>query len=468
MTGTHEIREWAREEFGDAELGDRRRTRRLVNIAVAAALKPAGCLSQVCRDEANLQGAYDFVESDHVRCEAITNAMTTATARRCAEHSCVLVAVDGSSVTLTDKRSQKDFGSIGDHVHGARGLKVINALAIDPQGVPLGVLAQRWWARAVKKHRRKSKVRAVADKETQRWLDAIDDVCERLEEHAADTRAWFQIDREGDSGAMLLHLASTGHYYTVRSTWDRRLDAPKGKKRYLRPTLRMQPVLGYYAIDIPAGLNRTARKAIMAVRAKRVTLRLQDPWKGGHRNVTVYAVWARESHTTTPKDEKSLDWLLFTNVPVTDSETAHGVIGSYKWRWRVEDFHKALKSGCCSVEDTQLRSSDHVIKWATILSAVAARAERIKHLSRQQPDLPASVELTETEIRALIAITRKYKKKNETIPDGVPSLEKAVLWVARLGGYRHHSKGGPPGVTTIARGLELLGNYVEILEVLHL
>ena len=72
-----------------------------------------------------------------------------------------------------------------------------------------------------------------------------------------------------------------------------------------------------------------------------------------------------------------MDWLLLTNVPVRSVEDVTGVLRSYKMRWRIEEMHKAWKSGACQVEQTQLRSKDAVIKWATILAAVATRIAQI-------------------------------------------------------------------------------------------
>ena len=91
-----------------------------------------------------------------------------------------------------------------------------------------------------------------------------------------------------------------------------------------------------------------------------------------------------------------------------------------------------------------------------MLAAVATRVERLKHLARTQPDAPATIELSELELEALRAAKHKFKSRVETIPDGVPSIAQAVRWIADLGGYTGKSSGGPPGSTTIGRGLEWL------------
>jgi hypothetical protein len=140
------------------------------------------------------------------------------------------------------------------------------------------------------------------------------------------------------------------------------------------------------------------------------------------------------------------------------------VVAGYTQRWRIEDFHRAWKGGLCNVESSQLRAGEHVMKWATVLAAVAIRAERIKHLSREQPHVPASTELSLREVEALILLKRRYKKQNEEIGDEVPDLQTATRWIAELGGYTGKASGGPPGATTIARGLAQLHVAAETLE----
>jgi len=161
-------------------------------------------------------------------------------------------------------------------------------------------------------------------------------------------------------------------------------------------------------------------------------------------------------HGTEPPGEKPLDWMLLTNAPIDSIQAIRRVVLGYSTRWRIEEFHKTWKSGACNVEDTQLRSRNALIRWATILSVVATRIERLKRLARTEPERPASDELTPVEIEVLLVLKRRYKKRTETVPDTMPTMGQAVLWMAELGGYTGKSSGGPPGSTTIGRGLERL------------
>jgi hypothetical protein len=475
------FRAWAVEEFGCARLGDERRTARLVTMAKQAAQKPGGRVSSVFRTSAERQGAYDFLESKHITAEAIRESAIEAGCRRAAEYPFVFVPLDGTSLNLADHRRSKDFGSVGSRERGARGLKVIDAISVSPDGTPLGIAAMQWWARGERKARSHA-MRATEDKETQHWLDAVDAVSAAMAKSAPDTRAWFQLDREGDAQDLLIKLANSEHLFTVRSCVDRRLSvtgtfAPGSgrrvveRRRYLHAYMARQPALAHELLEVPARGDQPGRLACVVVRAASVVLHMYEKRTSRRRSLPINVVWVREygrgQRIASRKGKgkvRAIEWMLLTNHSIATIEDVHAVVHGYTQRWRIEDFHRAWKSGACNVEASQLRARAHVIKWATVLAAVAVRAERIKHLSREQPQAPATIELSSTEVAALILLKRRYKKKTEQIGDEVPDLETATRWIAELGGYTGKSSGGPPGTTTIARGLAQLHIAAELLE----
>jgi hypothetical protein len=455
--------QWATEVFGGAALGDVRRSRRLVQMAAQAGRRPQGRVSAVFQDDAERQGAYDFIESEHVSADAIRGAVTVATARRCSKEPWVLVPVDGTSLKLWDGTGRKDFGAIGTYTNGASGLKLYNAIAVSRTGVPLGVAAQIWWRRPRKKREmRHHRARTANQKETGHLLESIDQVCRDFAEHAPRTHCWFQLDRGGDSQLVLKHLEATGHWFTIRAHADRRVVAHHRQPRYLRETLRQQPVLGHFTADLAATAERPARTARFALRAARVTLVLKNKWTRRCSEISVTAVSVRE----TRNHGHAVDWVLLTNRNVERLEDARQVVEGYTMRWRIEEFHKTWKTGACDVENTQLHCSDRVIKWATILAAVAARIERLKYLSRNEPDAPATTELEPHEVQALVLLRKERRNKHEKIPKRL-SISLATQWIAELGGYTGKSSGGPPGTITIARGLEYLRPAAELLRIME-
>jgi len=162
----------------------------------------------------------------------------------------------------------------------------------------------------------------------------------------------------------------------------------------------------------------------------------------------VTCVHVRERHPANA--HKRLEWCLLTTADVRGFEDAIEVVKNYKRRWRVEEFHRAWKTGVCKVEDSQLRTAGNFRRWATIGAAVAVRAERLKTSSRSAPDADATTELSRTELDAAIILSRTKKYE---IGDDL-TLAEAVDLIARIGGYTGKSSGGPPGTQVIRRGLE--------------
>lgn len=455
--------QWARDVFDRTRFQHALRTRRLVSMATDAAVRPAGRVSAVFRSGASCQGAYDFLESEAFDEAPICQAICEATLESCAHEPYVFVPVDGSAITVVDRKHAKDLGSIGTLAQRSRGLKVINAMGVSASGVPIGLCGQVWWTRT-RRNTKRNDVRTVGEKETRFWHQVIGDVLDLFE--GSSCRCWFQLDREADSWSTLLQLSESNHWFTVRNSRDRvvlKRDNTKGK---LRSVLRRRKRLGEYEVEVSAAPRRSARRARMVVRTHKVTLLLRNKKNGKLMPTSFNVVWAREVNNV-PPNEKPLDWMLFTNYPVDTLEQARQVIYGYSQRWRIEDFHRTWKSGHCDIESSQLRSQHALKKWATVMAAVAMRVERIKLLARTQPDLPASVELSPTEIRALLLMKRKYAKRTEQITDDMmPTIAQATEWIARLGGYTGKSSGGPPGSITIGRGLEYVRTITDGLEAL--
>ena len=454
---------WARNVFAGAQLGDSRRTDRLILLASRAAARPGGKVSEVVLDAAERQGAYDFLERADISAAPVLTSVASAAFEYGKEHRFCFAAIDGSSLSLTDTQRKKGFGTVGST---GIGLKVITSLLVSPEGIAVGIADQQWWARPArprvsrKEHRRRLRKAKPYQKETQHWLQTIEQTCLRAQQ--SGVRLWFQLDREGDNRLYLSALAKSGHQFTVRGSWDRLVESFGTSKHYLREVLARRTPIGSYELDVPAGPGRSARRAKMTVRVAKVTLVLRDKWMKTSTTLALTALITKESRP--PKGEKPLDWILLTNASVMTLAQAQEVIYGYTQRWRIEEFHKTWKTGACKTEETQLRSAQAAITWATILAAVATRIERLKLLSRTEPDKPADTELSKIEIRALLLLRRQVNHRKELRLNAMPTIGQATLWIAELGGYTGKSSGGPPGAITIRRGLEYLRPAAQLLE----
>jgi hypothetical protein len=455
------VREWAESVFGHADLGDSRRTRRLVRIATDAARRPGGKVLEVCLTSATRQGAYDFLSNAAISPEAVQDAVTTSTTMSCRGADVCFVVIDGTALTFTDWQRKKDFGAVGSTSNGARGLKVINAYALSADGTPLGLVGQKWWRREARKKRNDCQRRSVDQKETRYWLSAIRGA--ELLLSAVGSRAWFQIDREGDRYATLRTLHDSQQWFTVRSTYSHRYLVGRRRSVRLRHAVSEAKIRGTFCLPVPAKFNRPGRQATMVIRSTAVVLEMREPSTGDRFELPVNVVDARESRTT-PRGAKPIHWRLLTNRPIDTDEDVEHILHGYTQRWKIEEFHRTWKSGACRVEESQLRTTSAVMKWAIIMAATASRIERLKHLHRNSPSLAAAGTFTSWEIAAVVLMKRRYRKRNEADPNPEPSVGEMVLWLAELGGYTGKSSGGPPGSITIRRGLDLISPVAVALE----
>jgi hypothetical protein len=435
----------AQQVFGDADLGDQRLERRLVEIAAQSFRAPAGTITTVFTGVADREAVYRFVENPRARAESVLAAQARATARLASQEPYIFVPVDGSSLTVTDRSHARQIGAVGNYSKTARGLIVVSALAVTREGTPIGLAGQQWWARDPAAKSPKN--------ELFHTLDVIDSVIDLMREHAPKPKIWLQMDRLYDAQIILEHLDAKDVWFTVRAAQNRRLfNSSMNQRKYSCDLLTKQKLLGVHSIEIKDhGKFRAARLEIRAVRTT-----IWVPRKSKTRcPIDVTYVDVRE------RKRNGLRWTLMTNRLVETFEQALEVIAGYTTRWRIEEFHRAWKKGVCRVEDTQLRSREAIIKWATILAAVAVRATRLTYLAREKPDLPASEEFSPAELTATVLLS-----DHSGLDIAGLTLACAVDLIARLGGYTGKSSGGPPGPTTLARGLSRVADTAKVLKTL--
>jgi len=461
---------WSREEFGAAELGDTRRAKRLVELAAVAASRPAGTVSGTFALSAQREGAFRFLENDAIDAMAIGDAFYKRTAARCEVEQTIIVAVDQAALsTVRDRNGIRGFGPISSPHRRGTGINVMSALAVTRDGVPLGLLDQKWWVRPQKPHRilksgSRHDPRAPEERESDYWLRTMRASLARLAEHAPGATPWFQLDRGGDCHCVLAFADEEKLLLTVRSRGDRLVQFVNGRQGFIRPVVAARSVAGHYYVDVPARPGRKARLAKLAVRFMPVPVALRVSQKSERRKPRWFnAVMATE--VCPPRNEAPISWLLLTTHEVENVEDALQVVAAYTLRWRLEDFHKTWKSGSCDIEESQLRARDHFQRWATIMAAVAARIERLKHLARQDPERPATDAYTQDEIDAALLLRNADKPDNvRRLRRHTPTLGEMTLWVAQLGG---HMGSKPAGSIVLRRGLELVAIAAATLQALR-
>lgn len=377
--------------------------------------------------------------------------------------------VSGEAVVLSvGDTTYLDYGTIlvkqegyGSQGNGGNGLLLHSALAIDPkQGQPLGLLWQKLWNRPhcantpadetpEQKKQRRAKTRKAKraqpfeEKESYRWVEAMTTVEKQV---APSTRVIHVFDREGDIAEVFDQLNQLTHTgVVVRAAHNRSLEEDL---HHLWEKLEAQPIQAYHEVELSETKTHSARTAKLAIRFCPVQLR--PPTRlGTDSQLHVYAVYAHEVEC--PEGEEPVSWMLLTSERVTTIEQAKTILRWYGYRWRVEEYHKLLKSGC-QAERYRL-AAEGMKPLLGFLSVIAADLLRLTYLQRTQPEMPAEEVLNSIQIQVL-------KAKSAQLPKTL-TVAWAVQAIARLGGYLEHRRKTPIGIQVLWRGWTKLHDLVE-------
>ncbi|MGF6920635.1 IS4 family transposase [Paraburkholderia sp. 40] len=445
MSDTSDLDDWANEEFGAAELGDARLTRRLVTLARKLSLGPH-CSFPQSFNGSELKAAYRFFDNPHVDVDGVLGGHIGQTLCRMQQVPVVLAVQDTTEFNLSHLRATEGLGYGSDpHV---RGFLIHSLLALTPEGLPLGVIGMKTWIRRHeelgKKHLRGQ--RTVQQKESAKWLEGIEQLGV-LKTHCPCTHVIGVSDREGDVYDVFLAQRPAGVDWLVRASWNRRVAHPD---RYLWETVLASPVLGEAQLQVPARENRQARTARLVVRCMPVRLRPpQNRRREKLPEIEVFAIHAQE--TNLDEGAEPLEWLLLTSVPTQTHAEALERLAWYARRWTIESWHRVLKSGC-RIEARQFGNLDRFVRATALFAVVSWRILYSMLLARLDGNLPCEVLLQPIEWRALYCRTHGSTE----IPDKPPSLAQVILWIARLGGYLARKHDRPPGPTVIWRGFLVL------------
>jgi hypothetical protein len=438
---------WAAQEFGGAPLGDARLSRRLVQSAAAQAAQPGRAFSGVAQgDWPAVKGYYrliDHPDASAVSLAAILRPHRAQTLRRMQGQRRVLCVHDGTDLDYTGLADCEGLGVIGTNQTGAqsRGLHLHSTLAVTPEGLPLGVLRAACTAPTPKppEDARPPTAIPIAEKETFCWIEAHRD-CVALAAELRQTRLCSVMDREADFFELFdAQRRQPRVDLLVRAKHDRTLE---GEPRKLFAAVRQAPVAARVQVPVPrqsarpkrakqrARPQRLARTATLAVRYQAVRLR-PPPYHRGKAPIVLWVLHAVEEHP--PPGAARVEWFLLTTLPLAAPEDAIQCLRWYCLRWRIEDWHRVLKSGC-RVEALAHETAERLRRAIAIRAVIAWRIMLMTLLGRETPDLPAEVLFSELELRVL----RTYAKKNGCQPprgSGMP-CGSSPNWGATWAGAR--------------------------------
>src|SRR5262245_314141 len=443
---------WAVTEFAEAELGDLRRTQRLVEVAAALAQRPGTSLPEACGEQAMLKAAYRFFDNAAIDPQNLLDSHVDATLTRLAPVSLVLAPSVTTELDWTAHPATTGLGPLGHSTQ--RGLLVHTTLAFTPERVPLGVLAQQVWARDPDDigKRATRKQRPITEKESQKWLTSVEAV---LAARGACPQTQFVSvgDREADIYDLLALERPTGVELLIRAAWDRCVTQPE---HYVWATVAARPVEATATVQIPRRGAQPARTATLAVRWCPLTL--CPPRHRQRERLPAVPLWAVQAlEEAPPAGTAPIEWLLLSTCAVHTTVEALARVDWYACRWGVEGWHKILKSGC-RIEARQLETAERLQRCLSLYSVIAWRIFYATMLGRVVPDAPCTVLLELEEWQALYCAIHR----TPTPPPEPPSLRQAVHWIAQLGGFVGRRGDGEPGATVLWKGFQHLADLTTM------
>ncbi len=435
-------------EFRGAPLGDERRSTRLERIGEKLALDPSRSFPEAMASEGQLEALYRFLNNDDVTFGRILQPHTAMSAARCSQHPDVLILHDTTSLEFAGERS--GLGRL--HAGSQNGFFLHASLAVTPAREPLGIVAAQTWSRTrpVRGRSNKRDLRKDPTRESLRWARGVTAAEESL---ARPGRAVHVMDREGDNYDLfslmhadsIRHVVRVAHNRNLIGTVDKIKDRALAAPTVLRRQVGLSPRKKLREIDKKAiHADRGARVAELCVSAVALEIRRSNnhsPGVPASLNVNVVTVTERGC----PDGVEPVSWFLVTTEPIKTRKQVEFIVDAYRARWVIEEFFKALKTGC-KFERRQLESYKSLDNALALFLPIAVRLLALRGASRADPSGPCTT-LTAQQIAILRLRTTRFMSPR-------PTNEEATMALAELGG--HLRSNGPPGWAILGRALDRL------------
>lgn len=453
-------------EFQDAELGDARRPRRLLKIVERVSLDPSASFPAAMGTPKRLEAFYRFMSNPGFDAAEMLTPHNEGTIDR-AKAVGEIVCIHDSTVVEYSGESREMLGATNTKNHQGYVAHVSLAVRADSSRMPLGVLGVETYTRTGtktkgKKRGAKKKTKNAPldpERESRRWWRAV----EHVEDVAENAFAVIHVaDAEADFFELLARMSERGCRYVIRAgQLDRRV-ANGTQTHPLREMLDALQPQTWRTIDLSKRADkghdqpdkqrkrhppRAGRQAEVAIAATTVMLprtRYCDA-ELTHVPVNVVRVW----EPAPPNGEPAIEWVLFTSEPIAELGQLERVVDLYRLRWIIEEFFKALKTGC-ALEKRQLGSYDALCKGLALFIPIAYQMLSLRSLEATNPDAPASDVCTAIELHVLTMVAEAHAAPPVTVRD-------VLALLARLGGHIKHN--GRPGWQVLGRGYEKLLAY---------
>jgi hypothetical protein len=468
-----DIDEWAQREFSTDALGDARLSKRLVSIAALKAAYPGQSLLELAKgNRSEVKAYYRLIASpddSDVTFENMLSAHRQQTIARMRSQEVVLAIQDTSDLNFNGLNACSGLGINSKNTSnssGSKGLKLHSTFVVSEDGLPLGVLRSDCYARKSVPTRTNDQRRElpITEKETYRWFQGLED-CAAVAKELDDTQLICVADREADIFELFEYQREHREVeLLIRAAHER-----SSKRRdyvSLFEQLRASDLKATFTVEVPTQSARSgkstpsasegtvARTAKMQLRYK--SIKLPPPDSTLHRRkdpINLSMVHLVEVNP--PEGVTAIEWFLITTLPINSDEDALKCVKWYRSRWRIEEWHRVLKSGC-KIGKVKNRTAGNIKRAIAVDLVIAWRIMLMCLLGREVPGLPAEIIFSSVELEVLEAYA---SKKKLTTPR---TIFDAINLVASIGGYCKAGKTPrPPGFEIYWRGYRTLQTMCE-------
>ena len=422
---------WIRKQFTNLNIRDRRLQKRAVIIAEACASRPQASIPNKFSEWAGLKAAYRFFDNPKASHQSIQSQHynnVLQDARASLETS--LFIQDGSELLFNTHKWTHGLGPTSDG--DGNGLMFHSCLVAkyhhskEPEVLGLGY--QEAWVRPEEKPKDKEKESAV-------WLRT-------LEKMGPPESRWITVgDRGNDIYEFLQGADELKWKFIVRARHDRKV-VVNGESKRLFPWIRKLAAKCKAPLYLRANGKEFSGEVLLELTW--TAAEILPPGKQEAKE-TIAATYIRVGCPERPK----IEWLLITNLPIANEEDARRAVEIYRRRWLVEDYHKALKTGC-RVEENQFKQAHRILALFGLLGVIATKLLAMREVCRLDQLKPAKGAIPPK----LILLVEKHLGK--TIQT------KREFWrcVAQMGGFIGRKSDGEPGWQTIWKGYQKLSDMM--------
>lgn len=445
---------WIAKEFSTLTISDVRLHKRFQKVASALLNSPTKTINQAMGNWTDSKAAYRLFDNDKLERDAIITAHQHSTLDRANDFENDILLAIQDTTTLNYTHHPKTVGIkklhqqegydkevIGFHVH--------NLLLTTDDGIPLGLLRQDVFQNEGLETNFKHL--PINQKKSFRWLEALR-TTNKLSQQGK--KVITICDREADIYEFLSEAEFLDEKYIIRGKNNRHLSE---EGLCVGDKLAQKKIAGRMKLSIPGNGSRKQRTATLSIRFSKVTI--AKPKRHSNAKVSMAeeiglnVIWATEKQPK--KNQQPINWVLFTNCPLETVEHAKKCLTWYQKRWRIEEFHKVMKSGC-NAENCYLRSYEKVSKFVALISVIAYRLYWITLYSRVMPTSPGTEILKPYEISALYFYLKKDILKHP------PTARDICHMIAKLGGFLGRKNDNNPGITVMWRGWQKLQTLSEM------